>query len=69
MKLVVLVFLGCLSLCAGFVVLPEYDYEEVELDLTLDLDLDLEEGCGVDEGLQFWDIWAIIKKLHKLSEY
>ena len=71
MKLVCVVLLACLGLSYAFSVLPEVEYEEAMVELSVEVDYDqLLEGCPLEaaDKVQFWDIWKIIRKLHRLSE-
>ena len=72
MKLVCAVFLGVVALSHAFSVLPDVEYEELAIDLSQELDYDqILEGCPLEaaDKLQFWDIWKIIKRLHRLSKF
>ena len=64
MKLVCAVFLGLVALSHAFSVLPEIELEELAMELSEELDYPLEDA----DKLQFWDIWKIMKLLHKLRK-
>ena len=70
MKLFFVVFLACLNLSQTLSVLPEVEYEEFVIEFSQNEDFDtLVEGCALQAGHKpgFWNIWEIIRRLHRLS--
>ena len=64
MKLVCVVFLGVVALSHAFSVLPEIELEELAMELSEELDFPLEDA----DKLRWWDIWKMMKLLHKLRK-